>query len=59
MVLFSNGFIEMFICLKKNCSNFTVEYMIQKLGMEESSVPELCISLYKDYGTTMAGLKVF
>ncbi|KAK9940571.1 hypothetical protein M0R45_017225 [Rubus argutus] len=33
------------------------EYMIQKLGMEESSVPELCISLYKDYGTTMAGLK--
>ncbi|XP_009375913.2 uncharacterized protein LOC103964681 [Pyrus x bretschneideri] len=33
------------------------EYMIQKLGMDESEVPELCISLYKDYGTTMAGLK--
>ncbi|CAN6692742.1 unnamed protein product [Malus baccata var. baccata] len=33
------------------------EYMIQRLGMDESEVPELCISLYKDYGTTMAGLK--
>ncbi|EXC10687.1 hypothetical protein L484_025271 [Morus notabilis] len=33
------------------------EYMLQKLGIEESKVPELCISLYKDYGTTMAGLK--
>ncbi|KAL6203297.1 hypothetical protein ACLB2K_026997 [Fragaria x ananassa] len=33
------------------------EYMRHKLGMEESTVPELCLSLYKDYGTTMAGLK--
>lgn len=37
---------------------FAVEYMLQKLGMKESEVPELCTSLYKDYGTTMAGLKV-
>lgn len=37
---------------------FIVEYMCHKLGMEESTVPELCLSLYKDYGTTMAGLKV-
>ncbi|CAK7331496.1 unnamed protein product [Dovyalis caffra] len=33
------------------------EYMIQKLGIEESKVPELCVSLYKYYGTTMAGLR--
>ncbi|KAF3454679.1 hypothetical protein FNV43_RR05127 [Rhamnella rubrinervis] len=33
------------------------EYMIQKLGMEENKVPELCVSLYKEYGTTMAGLR--
>ncbi|PON68802.1 HAD-like domain containing protein [Trema orientale] len=33
------------------------EYMLQKLGIEESKVPELCLSLYKNYGTTMAGLK--
>ncbi|XP_031254981.1 uncharacterized protein C24B11.05-like [Pistacia vera] len=33
------------------------EYMFQKLGLEESKVPELCISLYKLYGTTMAGLR--
>lgn len=33
------------------------EYMLHKLHIEESKVPELCLSLYKDYGTTMAGLK--
>ncbi|XWS74116.1 hypothetical protein CRYUN_Cryun02cG0187900 [Craigia yunnanensis] len=33
------------------------EYMIKKLGIEEEKVPELCFSLYKYYGTTMAGLK--
>ncbi|TXG74112.1 hypothetical protein EZV62_002691 [Acer yangbiense] len=33
------------------------EYMIEKLGIEESKVPELCFSLYKYYGTTMAGLR--
>ncbi|PON79816.1 hypothetical protein PanWU01x14_010480 [Parasponia andersonii] len=33
------------------------EYMVQKLGIEESKVFELCLSLYKNYGTTMAGLK--
>ncbi|XP_062084990.1 suppressor of disruption of TFIIS-like [Humulus lupulus] len=33
------------------------EYMIQKLEIEEDKVPELCSSLYKNYGTTMAGLK--
>ena len=35
-----------------------LEYMIKKLGIEEEKVPELCVSLYKCYGTTMAGLKV-
>lgn len=33
------------------------EYMIKKLGIEESKAPELCFSLYKYYGTTMAGLR--
>jgi uncharacterized RDD family membrane protein YckC len=32
--------------------------MIKKLGIEESKAPELCVSLYKYYGTTMAGLRV-
>lgn len=32
--------------------------MTQKLYMEEGEVPEMCLSLYKNYGTTMAGLKV-
>lgn len=34
-----------------------VEYMLQKLEIKEDRVPELCVSLYKIYGTTMAGLK--
>ncbi|OMO62032.1 HAD-superfamily hydrolase, subfamily IA, variant 3 [Corchorus capsularis] len=33
------------------------EYMLKTLGIEEEKVPELCVSLYKYYGTTMAGLK--
>lgn len=32
--------------------------MIQTLGIEEIKVPEMCVQLYKDYGTTMAGLRV-
>lgn len=31
--------------------------MVQKLGVEESISLELCILLYKQYGTTMAGLR--
>ncbi|KAJ7980829.1 Haloacid dehalogenase-like hydrolase (HAD) superfamily protein [Quillaja saponaria] len=33
------------------------EYMRQELGIKENKVAELCVSLYKTYGTTMAGLK--
>nr|ACU17892.1 unknown [Glycine max] len=33
------------------------EYMIQKLGVEAAKVAELNYSLYKTYGTTMAGLR--
>ncbi|KAK4776796.1 hypothetical protein SAY86_005484 [Trapa natans] len=31
--------------------------MLQNLGIEESEVPRMCLELYKEYGTTMAGLK--
>ena len=33
--------------------------MIQKLGIEESEVSEFNRVLYKNYGTSMAGLKVY
>lgn len=33
--------------------------MVQKLGIEEEKVPEMNRALYKNYGTTMAGLKVY
>lgn len=32
--------------------------MVEKLGIDEAKVPEMCVSLYKEYGTTMAGLRV-
>lgn len=33
------------------------EYMVEKLGIDKSVSLELCILLYKQYGTTMAGLR--
>ncbi|KAK6132039.1 hypothetical protein DH2020_034220 [Rehmannia glutinosa] len=35
------------------------EYMLHHLNIEESEVPRMCLELYKEYGTTMAGLKIF
>lgn len=32
--------------------------MQEKLGIEESKIPDLCTVLYQKYGTTMAGLRV-
>lgn len=32
--------------------------MVEKLGIERSIIPELGNLLYKNYGTTMAGLRV-
>lgn len=40
-----------------HCSKNIQEYMIGKLGIEESIVPDMCYILYKYYGTTMAGLR--
>ncbi|KAG2603563.1 uncharacterized protein LOC120709381 isoform X2 [Panicum virgatum] len=33
------------------------DYMVHKLGVDESVSLELCVLLYKQYGTTMAGLR--
>lgn len=33
------------------------EYMVHKLGVDESISLDLCVLLYKQYGTTMAGLR--
>lgn len=42
--------------LSAECTKNINEYMVNKLGIEESKVSELCAQLYRDYGTTMAGL---
>ncbi|KAI3679890.1 hypothetical protein L2E82_50870 [Cichorium intybus] len=43
--------------LSVQCTKNIREYMVNELQIEESKVPEMCAQLYKDYGTTMAGLR--
>lgn len=33
------------------------DYMVEKLGIDKSKIADLCNLLYKNYGTTMAGLR--
>ncbi|GFP85388.1 uncharacterized protein c24b11.05 [Phtheirospermum japonicum] len=40
------------------CRKNIEEYMLHQLNIEESEVPRMCLELYKEYGTTMTGLKV-
>ncbi|KAF6163481.1 hypothetical protein GIB67_029330 [Kingdonia uniflora] len=39
------------------CRKNIEEYMLKYLKIEESEVPGMCLDLYREYGTTMAGLK--
>ncbi|XP_077218333.1 uncharacterized protein LOC143852683 [Tasmannia lanceolata] len=41
------------------CRKNIQEYMLKHLQIEETEVPRMCLELYKEYGTTMAGLKAF
>ncbi|OVA16530.1 HAD-like domain [Macleaya cordata] len=43
--------------LSEECTKNIGDYMHEKLGIEESKIPEMCNFLYKTYGTTMAGLR--
>ncbi|KAM7531871.1 hypothetical protein LguiB_035281 [Lonicera macranthoides] len=43
--------------LAAKCRQNIEAYMVEKLGIDESKIPDLCNLLYKNYGTTMAGLK--
>lgn len=36
-----------------------LDYMVEKLGIERSKIENLGNLLYKNYGTTMAGLRVY
>ncbi|KAK4379788.1 hypothetical protein RND71_001650 [Anisodus tanguticus] len=40
------------------CRKNIEEYMLHYLNIEETEVPKMCLELYREYGTTMAGLKV-
>ncbi|KAL9230718.1 hypothetical protein vseg_006033 [Gypsophila vaccaria] len=40
------------------CRKKIEEFMLNNLHIDETEVPTMCLELYKEYGTTMAGLKV-
>jgi len=35
-----------------------LDYMVEKLGIDSSKIDDLSNLLYKNYGTTMSGLRV-
>lgn len=39
------------------CRKNIQDFMLHQLGIEETQVPKMCLDLYREYGTTMAGLK--
>ncbi|KAF3794413.1 Uncharacterized protein EJ110_NYTH02345 [Nymphaea thermarum] len=39
------------------CRKNIEEYMINHLNIDEKEVPKMCLELYREHGTTMAGLK--
>ncbi|XP_077238988.1 suppressor of disruption of TFIIS-like [Tasmannia lanceolata] len=43
--------------LSTECLKNIGDYMVEKLGIEESKISDMCNLLYKNYGTTMAGLR--
>ncbi|XP_015960739.1 uncharacterized protein LOC107484711 [Arachis duranensis] len=43
--------------IAKACGQNIKEYMVEKLGIERRKIDELSNLLYKNYGTTMAGLR--
>lgn len=43
--------------LAAQCRKNIGDYMLENLGIEESKISDMCNLLYKNYGTTMAGLR--
>ncbi|KAH7514475.1 hypothetical protein FEM48_Zijuj11G0093500 [Ziziphus jujuba var. spinosa] len=43
--------------IAKECRKNIEDYMVEKLGIDKSKIDDLCNLLYKNYGTTMAGLR--
>ncbi|KAE8661101.1 hypothetical protein F3Y22_tig00116939pilonHSYRG00240 [Hibiscus syriacus] len=43
--------------LSRECGKNIKDYMVEKLGIEKEKIVELSNLLYKNYGTTMAGLR--
>uniref|UniRef100_A0A2P2K3Q9 Uncharacterized protein MANES_01G236100 n=1 Tax=Rhizophora mucronata TaxID=61149 RepID=A0A2P2K3Q9_RHIMU len=39
------------------CRKNIEDFMLNNLHIEENEVPRMCLELYREYGTTMAGLK--
>jgi len=46
------------ICTHMSGVSLITDYMVEKLGIHPSKIDDLSNLLYKNYGTTMAGLRV-
>lgn len=46
-------------CQRQPCLLQNIQYYLRdRLQIEESQIAEMCLELYKEYGTTMTGHKV-
>ncbi|KVI03433.1 HAD-like domain-containing protein [Cynara cardunculus var. scolymus] len=45
--------------LNSSCRKNIEEFMLTYLKIDECQVPDMCLDLYREHGTTMAGLKVY
>ena len=50
--------VLLFIGVADTSGTIDLDYMAEKLGIEKSKIDDLSNLLYKNYGTTMAGLRV-
>ena len=49
----------LFMDILDTSDTIDLDYMVEKLGIEKSKIDDLSNLLYKNYGTTMAGLRVW
>jgi len=49
----------LFMDVADTSGTIDLDYMVEKLGIEKSKIDDLSNLLYKNYGTTMAGLRVW
>lgn len=58
-LLQSSRYSDVFMWLNFKTLMFFADYMVEKLGIDRRKISELGNLLYRNYGTTMSGLRVW